>query len=116
MIPIVGGYIAILREKGRYNIGKIVAVNGDEIAYQQVRTIPLSNAIHTTTEPHILFLRVANMSVKLLLGTEVLVMNNGFWRKGILTDRSPETELYEVKYRNGKVITIRAKDVFHVLR
>lgn len=116
MNAVVGNYIAILKEKGRYKVAKIVAVTDKDLSYQFIRTIPLDNTVYITTEPRVLFLRLANMSVKLLLGTEVLVMTNGFWRKGILTDRFPDSGLYEIKYRNGKVMTAHAKDVYHVLR
>ena len=115
MIPHAGQYIAIPKGKGRYRLGVVVAVDKDEVAYRHVRTIPLSQEVHIAKLAHILPLRLAVMNVKLLLNTEVLVMNNGFWRKGLLLDRFPDSGLYEIKYRNGKTITARAKDVYHVL-
>jgi hypothetical protein len=116
----IGSIIAVHREKGRYNLGKITAVDHHNVEYLRIRDTPHDHTTHyahldPNDDPRLwMQIRPATTNIKLLLGTPMLVMTNGFWRLCTLEDYHKDVNMYEVRFKNGRTSWVDPRNTYHV--
>lgn len=50
-----------------------------------------------------------------LIGHEVIVQTNGYWKHGTVHDVYFDVKLMDVKFRNNKISCVALKDVYYVI-